>query len=556
LIKRLITFYIITVATVSFANDTDSCFNLKNYVPPAFNYNLLEITPHVFLDGTNKEQKTLYYNKSEFNTPRMNEDRNRYNGPTLGLKARHKYYGWKGKTEWQLGSDISFNGLISLGSPSLNRYSSTQQYYSSSRIYSGSVSGSTYVSNAHYFKWPFFIGYKISPSATGNLNNRKQIDKSISHYYDLMYSESDRAYRYDDEKSRYRSYSAGGDVNCRIGAGHIDDVSFAIAALNILDRIAATEKSYSGCSEKRIQNLSALIEKSRKRRIFDSRIGKIENIDTICKLITEMGITDSLTPRTVLEIADQWDYAFYQTRKNGFSIELDPHVKFSRNSQNSFSSRNTYSEIILPASYSLKINDDNEFNDNKPVYSESGYSLKSNETEYSLNLKAQYELPVSRYFQLGFNGNVSTSLLHNWNIEIDQTWNTSNYTSGMAPAIASTESVRFGYFPNTRTSLTISESINYYRAFDFLKMSNTRIQPDALPQGKRYDVRNLSANINLDATYYFSPQLLLSFTAVIHYQDSYGNSNSQIKGFYEIPYTNSSKEFSYQIGGDVVWGIF
>lgn len=418
------------------------------------------------------------------------------------------------------------------------------------------ISGRTSIGAAYYFKWPYFFGGAIMPSVRSDNSRVKELSKYIDKTIDTSTTDIiSQQYRYRDNSTIRKSYSAELSANCRAGAGHIDDVSFAIAALNILDIIARTETTYSGCCSQRVQNLASLIEKVRKRRVFDSRIAKIENIDTLCMQIVKMGIVTDITPRTVLEIADQLDYVFYQKRKSGFTIELCPTLNYQKENSNGQAVSSYIFKNNLPNSYKLTLDSSKEFTDNssKLTYD---FLIHTERIEYYGLLKARYELPVTRLIQFGCNVEISPSIIQT--TMSDKTWEEHSYvhTSGTFPMVSAAETARFDYYPNTRTSITVSESVTYNRMFDYMHLSGSGYELYDVAAKKDLDHRNLSAVVKIHATYYFSPQLQIHANAGLEWSDDYRRSYGPLPRLYEKPSVYSNKGFRYQIGGNIAWGIF
>lgn len=207
--------------------------------------------------------------------------------------------------EWQTSSQISGKGDFIRDPGRRDDSYRNSQMYTSNRERYGNATGTFSISALHYFKKPFFTGSGIFTELSGGSIQQKTVNKSYTDNYPYSftapYSDSG-AYRYSISLALQNKYTFKCAMTIRSGVGHIDDVTFAVAALNMLDRIAETEKSYTGCNAKHVQKLAALIEKARKRRAFDSRIAFIENIDTLCTLIKESGIAADVSPRTVLEL--------------------------------------------------------------------------------------------------------------------------------------------------------------------------------------------------------------------------------------------------------------
>jgi hypothetical protein len=173
---------ILLMALTSFAAGSDSCFNLLEYVPPAFNYHLLEIRPDFSIGataGSRESREERYSQDTVFSTENFE---NANSNPHFGISADYGYYGWKGRTEWEIGGYIS--GLLGnqdyypgTATTASSRDNSENQSYSSDGLGKGSASGEFSVSAAHYFRWPFFIGAKISPNAGGEASRGHSMRK-------------------------------------------------------------------------------------------------------------------------------------------------------------------------------------------------------------------------------------------------------------------------------------------------------------------------------------------------------------------------------------------
>jgi hypothetical protein len=537
-----IQFCILSAVSISFSADT-TCFNLMNYVPPAFKYHQLELTPQFSMNGQSSKSHNNYSISEESNNRTSADDHgNNSQNPTIGVQAQHSFYGWKGRTEWEISNSLVTNGSLTHTNP--NKIDSDRQDFTSNVDRSATASGNFSVSAAHYFQWPLFVGVKINPAFSGGLYNRQSISKTVGENYWYKTPDTGR-YTFRNSTTKNRNYSMSCAVNVRTGAGHIDDISFAVAALNMLDIIADNEKSYKGCEYEKVASFARLIEKVRKRRAIDSRIAFVNNIDTLCTFIKKSGIADELSPRTILEIADQWNYVFYQTRMKGFSIVLSPGVYLSKTSdKNDDLSYGCFQYV--PLSYTLKEDEDNDFN-NCTEYDTDYYyrGERSNNFKYNAKLLVRYERPLSRYYQFSSSGQLSASVNRITKKGYLQpevyTW---EYRNSL-PVVNATQSAGLGYYPNTRTSIIVSESADYEREYNYLEASNNK-----------HDLRNLTLSINTKAIYYISPRLQFRINAAISWKDSYSFTYSYSSMTDNSSSANSSKDFNYQLNGNLTWYIF
>jgi hypothetical protein len=262
------------VEPVALVTRTDDCFNLLDYVPQAFSYHLLEISPDISMTGrADSHRRTSEYNYTSGSQLERDQSfqRNVNSNPTTEFRTNYLFNGWNGKTEWNINSSIEGSGSLILR-PERSRRTDQDNLtedenrsYSESRERNGSGSAGFSVSAAHYFRWPFFIGVMVSPAAVGEVERQADISKSYTPVtrvlYDTILQDTGR-YDYSDSERRGRNYRVSGRANIRIGGGHIENVTFAVVAMNMLDRIAENESSSKGCSARNVQMLAGLIEKN------------------------------------------------------------------------------------------------------------------------------------------------------------------------------------------------------------------------------------------------------------------------------------------------------
>jgi hypothetical protein len=543
------------------AAQTDSCFNLMDYSPPAFNYHLLEFTPNIALQG-NIDTKTLIQTTgSNDATVSRREEQNNHINPTLDLNGRHQYYGWQGRTEWTFSTNISLKGTLRSLVPENDRYNNNSQNFNSIDEHRLNGTGSFSAAASYYFRWPFFIGAKIVPELTGKASRYNSISKDyrVGYYYLLPSGENTadtNRYTYSDRSQDDNGYTIGGTAYLRAGAGHLDDVSFAVAAMNMLDNVAKIEKSYNGCNDAQVQKLAALIEKMRKRRAFDSRIAFIENIDTLCSYIRESGMVDSISPRSVLELADQWEYVFYQKRTKGIFCKLYPQVSYFRQFHESGQTFTGY-ELRHSGPYTLQHNDRNEFSSFDTSYStQSKEGIRTHLFSYGVNVSGRYERPLSRYLQLSLQSEAAVSINRRWSNEWDDDGNTLPIEYRHAqPFVSAGESATFACYPNTRTSLSISESVNYLRRFGYRDIHRSGAEFSPISADNE-DYRRLILSLSGNSTYYISPQLQFTVKGSIHWEDYYNRTYGIPPWQYETGYHSySSQYFYYYLNTYITWKI-
>ena len=564
-----------TGVSASVSAGPDECFNLLRYLPPAFAYHRLEIMPRLSIWGnTSTRENTHNYSDYPDTLISVENSGTAYNPSELGFNAHYGYYGWKRRTEWEIGADVSTTGRLNFEPDDYRENihpGYAYQSYGKDRGGIGNVNGSFSISAAHYFSRPFFFGVRLGPGARAGVKRTHSIEKSFK--YSEPYREIDEdtgIYAYEDYLVQGRNYRTEGIFSLRAGMGHIDDVSFAVAALNMIDRIAETEKTYKGCSARNVQGLAALIEKKYKRRSFDSRTGYIEDIDSLCQFIRESGITDEVSPRTVLEIADQWQYALKQSRSKGYQVVVYPEVTWSREFAFTETEKTLYQLGVAP-DYVLVDNTDNEFSSAIPSVTNWEEWTRQQELGYRLNLQMRYERPLSRHYQLSVRAGGGGGINREWESSEDTYRNTYGADPEMMeyryaiPSVDASESVQLAYYPNTRTALSIRETVEYRRYFDFFDAYFTGYDTDRYftYSALENDRRELTVSIFGNATYYFSPQLQAGLYLRLEWRDNYGKMYGHAPWpgyYYSTSYLSrvaeSGSGFSYTINASVTWKIF
>jgi hypothetical protein len=229
----------------------------------------------------------------------------------------------------------------------------------------------------------------------------------------------------------------------------------------------------------------------------------------------------------------------------GFSLALSPELYVSETVDKQKDFSHTYFQNV-PLPYTLKDDDDNDFNNSTDSDSDEYYRRdQSNNFNYNMKILARYERPLSRYYQLSLSSQISASvdrIKRKQYLQPDGfTW---EYRNSL-PVVNAMQSAGLGYYPNTRTSIILSESITYAREYNYRETPSNK-----------HDRRNLSLSINTKTIYYISPQLQVRINADINWKDSYSFTYSYSSITDNSSHASSSKSFSYMLSGNLIWGIF
>jgi hypothetical protein len=195
------------------------------------------------------------------------------------------------------------------------------------------------------------------------------------------------------------------------GHGSVYDVTSGAIAMNVFDRILGKGTSEKPAISHRVKNYANTIDLLRNKRVFDNRESFIADIAELCDSLQPESDT-TLTPRQVMEIADEWQYGQTQVRMNGMEISIGPEATGYILNQN-FTYNNGNSDELAP-----RIGFSDYPWDKKEALVP---DYKKNYNSYSAGLvlivNITYAKPLSRRFQYDgsllysydiFNGNAKT----------------------------------------------------------------------------------------------------------------------------------------------------
>ncbi len=530
--------------------DSTTVFCLSEYKPPAFSYHLLEIHPNASLSGnTGDENSDIIFlsGMEDSYHPYGSSDQYSSANSSAGLSANHACYGWKKSIEWQVSNAAVIAGNMGIDPGRYDeQYDGDYTYYNEGSNIQGSGGYQFSITAAHYFAWPFFIGASVSPGVRGSgykgESSRKRLEYS---------SFSDSGKYWHENTSRYRhSYSISSSSVLSAGIGHIDEVTFAAVAINMLDVL--NKSSGHNYRKSDIQKLAAFLEVRKKRRSFDSRSAFIEDIDSLCGFLKINGMSSNISPREILELADQWQYAFRQKRSSGYKIVLYPEFGALLN-VNDYTNSSTVCTLTVKTGELLNENDETDYSGCIPFNEGSDQRSKNRNVDYGLCFGAGYSLPITRYIQFSAQATAkawrSLRLAEN---TYNETWKTKQYE---IPSVYATVYLEMSYFPNTRTSVSLIPRVTYNREFDYSALKYNSPDQDTVSLSTKNDYRNLSLEATVSAYYYFSPQLSGTLGLNASWDDRYQYVQSNIwdNDYYD---NNSTKGFNISISAGVTWAVF
>jgi hypothetical protein len=338
----------------------------------------------------------------------------------------------------------------------------------------------------------------------------------------LSYSSSNDKYHRDISTSstrddNYGQFTTTLSIPVLIGKGRIEPVEDLRLAIYILEELYKAGRIASIPTENVIIEMAKEISQIKRKRFFDSRIRKIEELQVVDSFLVVNDIISSNDITYFSILNDQWDYAYGPTRESGFAISagIDNNVSFSKSSQ----------EIILDNNDPIK--SDNKAN----VYGLGGL------------IKLRYARPINLYWQTSTS--FSTSYIMEFTRNPDQL---DNAIENFETNIFRTDlNYSLQFIPNSRTSLKL------YIVGSFLNSQGKRTKINIDPIDYDLNTNRLTISPGLELYYYISPQLRVQFNSSFYLL----NSNSLER--YESPLLNMEhiwNRYHHSVSVNFIYSFF
>ncbi len=488
------------ITPVSFAQND---FNLADYVNPDYQYQALDFGFQ--LRGNNSFRKDE--NDGNF------LQKHYLNSLSSGINT--SYYSIKNSKFYQ-GSQrgsVNFDSYFEK-----NRDVDEISYSGEASENSNNFSGDLYLSstNRFYNQKKRFIGINFIFSAA--------LDNSVRKYKD---DNMPMPFIYKSNSSSRQLYAS---LPILVGTGRIEAVQDARLAVYILEDLEKSGDLKKTASNNEILAFAKFITQTKNQRFFDSRIRKIAEITAIDSMLNVLGLKGQSDASYYTLLNDNWENSNGPVRMAGhrFSFGIDP--GFSTYYQNS---AHFFNDTLASSGYANIMS----------------YSKKQNQRTNSWNLGAlvryECEKPVNLYWQK------STFIQLGYSLNNDHTLNkyyatgellNENETIFFKPDLQFQLSHTVGYFPNSRTSITLGAFTDIGQYWGDMKYNN------GIEMGvNQFD---LEAGLNLNCSYYFSPQLRFTINASGMYSylkrtqevtgsDDFVSSQNRLKSYFNASFTYS-----------------
>ena len=303
-------------------------------------------------------------------------------------------------------------------------------------------------------------------------------------------------------KEKNKDYHASVSMPLLVGTGRIEEVANARLAVYILDDLQKAGDLTKPYNNEEVLAFARAITQIKNQRFFDSRIRKIDEITAIDSFLIVNGLKAKSNASYYTLLYDNWDNSAGPSRSAGnrFSIGLVPGLSAS------FYESITYYRDFMSGS------------SNEITYK---YNIQDN--SFGLDAVAYYvcEKPLNLYWQQSTLVNLGYSLFESKILSkqyTDEVLYSDHKEILHSPNLGLGISHGYGYFPNSRTSITFGADAGIRQYWNDRKIDD---DPNL-----KINTIDFYGNLKLALYYYFSPQLRLS----VNIQESYLYSSDNNKG--------------------------
>jgi hypothetical protein len=464
---------------VSIHSSAQEKFNLSDYKNPDYRWQKFDLS--FGLGGNNSFNRTEFEGDSS-GTKKINSQFN--NNLAAG------YYNTKNSASYQGFQEISIGSSLATNRVDFENLDLSEQDYSS-KTRQGRIDLDVTTNNRFYNRKKMFIEADLE-LATGY---RRQV---------MDNSDEQETYPY-YYKSDYYQFNLETGIPLLVGIGRIEEVQDARLAVYILDDLVASGDIKKTPTHDEILAFSEFITQTKNKRYFDARLKKIAEITAIDSFLTVRGLKAESDASYYTLINDNWDFASGPIRSAGgrFSLGIAPAIDYVY-IENENLIRDTLAGSSVIESYS-------NFG-------------KSKTNAWSLDFMTGYtwEKPTSLYWQHTFNTELAYSLYNQTYKYKNYTHDTLNFeteTTIDSPNLQVNISYFIGYYPNSRTQITLSASTAYQQYW------GQQISKDDNENENKIDTGNILVDnsLQLSCYYYLSPQLRLTVSIGSYYNFSKQN---------------------------------
>ncbi len=304
------------------------------------------------------------------------------------------------------------------------------------------------------------------------------------------------------EQSGFKTYA---DIllPLKIGVGRTESVTDARQAIFILEALKDNGHLDRTATREEITAFAELISETRNLRFFDNRIQQMKELEVLDSYLKEKGFVEGNNISYFTTLMDYWNYGRPVPMYAGNRISL----------------------VVAPG-----------YRISKSVSDKSGEPIDNKRQSIYKSLQAGIEFWHSKPYGLHWHHSLNFSAFAGWLKYDSRDENNPNVFERKAssPNLQFRHRNNLNYYMNTRSTFTLGYDISYTHFID-------DSQPDNDVLSNAGDA--VSGNIRLDAYYYISPKLRLSFYSRLDYlyfdnqledSDTWAYGRHNVYSFYHI----------------------
>jgi len=492
-------------------------FPLSFYNPPEIAYKKLEFSPHLRIGGTTVETSDDQPSTYDYDSQRGDVD------------VWIQHYQYVDRDNLQLSFDaypgwsLSYNR--STHESVTERFNSTEQQTAISRYtWQNNINWDNRLSlnigqNARWYPGKRAGGFASldfrGTGAWNSINKHSPLDVSIenAHYGDSIVVE------YQKLEDVTNIYTATAHLYLSGGAGRVNDVTYAAAALYIYEELGESRLLSRTPETSDIQALAALLNQRKERRVFDTRTARIDDIEAICTFLEKRGLIAEQIARAVMIVDDMYTFALNQRRESGVRFEVGPDGGFSYERRQLHSTkwqgRTIEDEEIMDNPRGIQ---DNPLCDSMPPDADEYTSRYTDWVAHGLvGVGLTCRKPTGRWWQFGISPASRLGIVYDESkITGDHEHSSSDTGTQVFYFMAHHLEGQVDCFLSTRTTVTAMVSGSWYGAFTTREDS---------AKGNAVEVYT-----RMGLEYYLSPRLRLGLGGDLMFEKSWGDGFTAPRG--------------------------
>lgn len=400
---RTFCLFVCLLSSVSLYAQESKPFRVDSYIPEKFSD--LEWRVNGSLSGSGDDGERDWFSRTDV-LQTSNNDHDSYNWNFQGSTVLNRLHQTIPRYSiWRLQFNGAYNNRDDSRTEVRNdsiphyRHSVDRQQFGSEMF---ALNATLSTEQGKYLVSDLLLSFEFTASANyGKTLNSSDLRESESkRYYDDEY---DLTQYLDRQTSRGDRKQYGVSSAAAIGWGRIYQGEFAVAAMNFMEVLRKNGLLDGQPTYEQMQELTQIIFEYRMYHSIDSRLRRIECLDSILTYLDTEGIISDPGPRATALVQDVWDYFPQSHRPFGWTIKAGIGYQLSYISSQNAANREYYEfhgrgvdEVATPL--------DTFYLQHDKHYTYSHYADTLDEKYTFVNF--QYLRPLSHHWHLEFSGNL------------------------------------------------------------------------------------------------------------------------------------------------------